>query len=355
MNSSITSSEPARSPARRYVIATVAIAVAWLAATMAANVLVDPQGVFGTNLVPEHFNPNVRYGALRDYAAAPERYDAVLFASSRGNAYDRALLARRLGVRAVANFSVPFCLLTDHLPALEFLLRDKTARGGRLAAVFLVLDADFFGKAPWTNVNIDSFLPPQISGESAFRFWWRYLTAFQFKHWKSDLGFLAGGRPTAGPGPQAVRPKLAAAIVPLRPLAAPAGGPMPVAETFLQETDAPEVRSDLAHQLELLTRFVALCRAHDVRLVIAFSPLNRNNVRDDQAADNARIVDQVARIAPVWDFDRPAWLSDRPDLWLDFSHYSPVVARMMLRRIFGAEPSGAEASAPSDSGQLRGP
>jgi hypothetical protein len=356
MNSSITSSEPARSPARRYVIATVAIAVAWLAATMAANILVDPQGVFGTNLVPEHFNPNGRYGALRDYAAAPERYDAVLFASSRGNAYDRALLARRLGVRAVANFSVPFGLLTDHLPALEFLLRDKAARGGRLAAVFLVLDADFFGKAPWTNVNIDSFLPPQISGESAFRFWWRYLTAFQFKHWKSDLGFLAGGRPTAGPGPQTAGPKLAAAaIVPLRPLAPPSGGPTPVAETFLQETDAPEVRSDLAHQLELLARFVALCRAHDVRLVIVFSPLNRNNVRDDQAADNARIVDQAARIAPVWDFDRPAWLSDRPDLWLDFSHYSPAVAGMMLRRIFGAAPAGAEQPAPADFGRLREP
>jgi hypothetical protein len=360
MSSSITSSEPARSPARRYVIAIVAIAVAWLAATMAANILIDPQEVFGTHLVPKHFNPNARYTALRDYAAEPERYDAVLFASSRGNVYDRALLARRLGARAVANFSVPFGLLTDHLPELEFLLRDKAARGGRLVAVFLLLDADFFGKAPWTNVNIDSFLPPQISGESAFRFWWRYLTAFQFRYWKSDLESLIGARPTAEARPQIVRPKLAAAIVPLRAPAAAPAGPMPVAETFPQETGEPEIRSDVAHQLELLARFVALCRAHDVRLVIAFSPLNRHNVGDDQAADNARIVDQVARITPVWDFGRPAWLSDRPELWLDFSHYAPAVADTMLQRIFGAEPSGARPSGaapstPADFGRLRGP
>jgi hypothetical protein len=356
MNSSITSSEPARRPARRYVVVTVAIATAWLAVTMAANILVDPQGVFGTNLVPAHFNPNARYQALRDYAAAPERYDAVLFASSRGNVYDRALLAERLGVRGVANFAVPFGLLTDHLPALEFLLRDKAARGGRLAAVFLVLDADFFGKAPWTNVNIDSFLPPQISGESRFRFWWRYLTAFQFKHWKSDLEFLAAERKVAGPRPDLVRAKpAAAAIVPLRPLRPLAAGPTPVAEPVLQETDAPEIRADLAHQLALLARFVALCRARDVHLVVAFSPLSRRNVGDDQAPDNAHIVDQVARITPVWDFDRPAWLSDRPDLWLDNSHYSPAVAGMILRRIFGAEAAGTEPSAPADFGRLRGP
>jgi hypothetical protein len=98
-----------------------------------------------------------------------------------------------------------------------------------------------------------------------------------------------------------------------------------------------------------LARFVALCREHDVRLVIALSPLNRQNVGDDQAPDNERIVEAVARIVPVWDFGRPAWLSDRPDLWLDFSHYSTAVATMMTRRIFGAA-----TAAPADFGRLKG-
>ena len=346
MSFSTISSEPGHRLARRYVIAAVAIATAWLAATMAANILIDPQAVFGSDLIRNHFNPNARYLAFRGYQAAPERYDAVLFASSRGNAFDRTLLAERLGVASVANFSVPFGLLTDHLPTLEFLLRDKAARGERLAAVFLLLDADFFGKQPWTNLNIDSFLPPQISGESTFRFWWRYLTAFQFKNWKSDLYARLDSKAAARrPRPQPV----AAALVPMRPLGLPAQRPTTVAETFLQETDAPEIRADLAHQLDLLARFVALCREHDTRLVIAFSPLNRQNVRDVQAPDNERIVEQVAHIVPVWDFDRPAWLSDRPDLWRDFSHYSTVVADMMVQRIFGAA-----TSAPADFGRLRG-
>ena len=71
MSFSITNSEPVRRQARGYVIAAVAMATAWLAVTMAANILIDPQNVFGTNLVRTHLNPNARYGALRDYAAAP--------------------------------------------------------------------------------------------------------------------------------------------------------------------------------------------------------------------------------------------------------------------------------------------
>jgi hypothetical protein len=349
MSSSITSSEALRRPARRYVVAAIAIAVAWLAATMAANILIDPQSVFGLDLVRTHLNANARYGALRTYRSAPERYDAVLFGSSRGNAFDRTLLAEHMGVRNVVNFSVPFGLLTDHLPALEFLLRDKAARGARLTAVFLLMDADFFGKLPWTNANIDSFLPPQISGENSVRFWWRYLTAFQFRNWKNDLDAGANSRADAGPpGPNVGgRKPIPAGLVPLRPLGPIGQAAIPVA---LEELNAPEIRSDLAHQLELLARFVALCRAYDTRLYIALSPLNRQNVHDDQAADNERIVDAIAHVTPVWDFGRPAWLSDRRDLWLDFSHYSPAVAALMMQRVFDRP-----TPAPAEFGRLREP
>jgi hypothetical protein len=198
MSSSITNSDPDRRPLRRYVAAVIGLAVGWLVATMAANILVDPQAMFGLDLLRSHVNPNLRYAALRTYLAAPEHYDAVLFGSSRGNAFDRALLAEQMGVREVANFSVPFGLLSDHLPVLEYLLHDKAAHGGRLAAVFLLMDADFFGKQPWTNLNIDSFLPPQLSGENPLRFWWRYLTAFQFRNWKNDLA--ASAKPVADAG-----------------------------------------------------------------------------------------------------------------------------------------------------------
>jgi hypothetical protein len=334
---------------RRYAHAVMAIGAAWLIATMAANVLIDPQAVFGTDLVRSHHNANHRYLALQAYQAAPDRYDAMLFASSRGNAFDRPLLAERLGVQAVANFSVPFGLLTDHLPELDYLVRDKAARRQRLAAVVLMLDADFFGKQPWTNLNIDSFLPPQISGESPLKFWWRYLTAFQFRNWKEDMvGRVAAALPPPSDRPGRARP-IAASFLPGAGLGAVARSLDATTAAALEETSAPEIRSDFARQLALLRAFVSLCRAHDIRLIAGFSPLNRRNVDDEHAPDNERIVEAVSRVLPVMDFGRPKWLSDRPDLWVDFSHYSPTVAAMMIDRMLGRV-----TNAPADFGQLRG-
>ena len=349
MNSSIINFNGQLRP-RSYAIAAMVAAALWLAATMTANVLIDPQGVFDLGPPRGHVDENVRYQRFRDYQAQADRYDAVLFASSRGIGFDRDLLAKLLSVRAVANFSVPFGLMTDHLPVLQYLIRDKAARGQRLAAAFLVIDPDFFGLPPWTNSNIDAFLPPQVSDDSRLRFWWRYLTVFQYSNWKLGLpsmleSYLPTRRVTR------LGPRLAVAAMPVSLNLAFAQPLSPAVS--LEGPDAIQIRSDLAHQLALLAQFVALCKANDVRLTVALSPLNRQSewAGDTQTPDNERVAAQIANVVPVWDFDRPEWLSARQDLWLggnDRSHYDVTVGNMMLHRIFGGE-----TDAPADFGQLR--
>jgi hypothetical protein len=351
MNSSIINFSERLRP-RTYAIAAMAAGVLWLVATMAANILIDPQGVFGIGPPHEQVDPNGRYQRYREYEAQADQYDAVLFASSRGIGFDRDLLAKLLGVRAVANFSVPLGLLTDHLPVLQFLIHDKAARGQRLAAAFLVIDPDFFGLPPWTNSNIDAFLPPQISGENRLRFWWRYLTVFQYSNWR--LGFwstLQGYRQTRWVTRS--QPRFAVAAMPVS-LNLAFG--QPLSHTVpLEGADAIQIRTDLTHQLALLAQFAALCKANDVRLTVMLSPLNRHSewAGDAQTPDNERIAALIANVVPVWDFDRPEWLSARQDLWLhsnDRSHYTVEVGNMMLHRIFGGE-----TNAPADFGQLRTP
>jgi hypothetical protein len=336
---------------RSYVGAAIAMAAALLFATMAANVLIDPQGVFGTKLFVPVANPNLRYLDLETYKADPDRYDGVLFGSSRGEIFDLNALAQDLGVHAVINFSVPQGLMTDHLPALQYLLRDKASRGSRIKAIFLLVDSDLFGLEPWTDNNADSFLPPEVGGESRWRFWWRYLTIFQFATWRQyiDRALGSGGAAHARAQRAAVKTAMAA----MSPLQSPqAAGRETAAEGAPggQNEARPRVRADLAHQLALFDRFLALCREHDIRLTVAFSPLNRNNegASDVQMPDNERIVDTISRRVAVWDFDRPAWLSDRADLWNDVFHFKQPVADMMLQRIFGGR-----SLAPAGFGQLK--
>jgi hypothetical protein len=325
---------------RTFALALIAIAAALLAGTMATNVAVDPEAVFGTHPNAVRVNANSRWQRYLEYRDAREHPDGVIFASSRGNGFERGDLARALGVAAVANFSLTYGMISDHLPTLEYLLRDKAARGERLRSVLLMLDVDHFGKVPWTNTNLDGFLPPEISGEHPARFWWRYLTAFQLRVWIATIREVPGRR-VERPGRLTV---LEAAMLPRVTL--PDISALRRAALPRRQYDIV-LRPQLEAHLAMLARFAALCRQRDVRLTVVTSPLNRLNGRDYDPAELARVTARISRVVPLWDFGMPDWLSDRGELWLDPSHFGPEVARMMLDRIF-------RSSGPQGFGTLRG-
>jgi hypothetical protein len=218
-------------------------------------------------------------------------------------------------------------MISDHLPTLEYLLRDKAARGERLKAVLLMLDVDHFGKAPWTNINLDGFLPPEVSGEHPARFWWRYLTAFQWRVWSATVRQVPGRR-VAAPARAVEAAMLPRLTLPDLRLMLPAALPGRQHDIVLR----PQLDSHLA----LLARFAGLCRQHGVRLTVVTSPLNRVNAQDYDPGELARVTARIAQVVPVWDFGAPDWLSDRGELWEDPSHFTAEVARMMLERAFGS-------------------
>ena len=326
---------------RAFAFTLIGVAFALLAGTMTANVAIDPEAVFGTHPNAPRINANSRYTRFVAYREMKERPEGVLFGSSRGNGFDLGSLARAMGVNAVANFAVNYGMVTDFLPTLEYLIREKAARGERLKAVLLMIDVDVFGKASWTNVNLDGFLPAEVSGEHPARFWWRYLTAFQFRVWTSTLRGGAGRRASAKPK------TVQAAMIP--PLALPG---LRIVHTAAAE---PPRRYDIlprpqfeAH-LALLGRMAVLCRENGIRFTVVTSPLTRKNTSDLDPDELERVTARIARVVPLWDFGTPDWLSERGDLWHDWSHFRTQVGDLMLARIFGGTPVP-----PPGFGTLRG-
>ena len=122
-----------------FALCFVVILAALLAGTMTANVAIDPEAVFGTHGDAPRVNANSRYTRFVTYRDGNARPDGVLFASSRGTGFDPAALAHALGVNGIANFSVNYGMVTDHLPVLEYLIREKAARGERLRSVLLLV------------------------------------------------------------------------------------------------------------------------------------------------------------------------------------------------------------------------
>src|SRR5262245_14092532 len=155
---------------RTYALVLSAAGALLFLAVIAANVIIDPQGVFGTGLLPRSANANTRYLSVAEYQSAPDRYDGIVFGSSRA-AFPLGELSRHMNGARFLTFAVSLGTLTDHLPMLEFVVRDKTRRSERLRAAFLLLDADGmldeqrFGAHPVTGRLIYRLMPPALSGE----------------------------------------------------------------------------------------------------------------------------------------------------------------------------------------------
>ena len=322
---------------RSYALALAAVGAGVFLAVIAANVILDPQAVFGTGLFSGSPNTNSRYRRLVAYQAEPRRYDGLVFGSSRARAIPRHELSRRLEGIAFADFAVDFGSIADHLPALEYVVREKAARRERLRAVFLLLDVDTTGVRPKANKFIQTLLPPELSGESAGRFWWRNLTAIQFAAWQSSVRAALGWSKPGGltPNWKSVRGQgtadLLAMLVP--PAHAEAETEAATGEARLRITDS--IHFDL--QMRLLQQFVALCREHDITLVVATSPLNPAHAATFAPGEIEAAVQHMSRIVPLWDFSAPNSLLDDPQRWSDPVHFDAKVAHAMLGRILDYE------------------
>jgi len=324
---------------RSYALAFITLAAGLFVAVVATNLIIDTQGVFGTGVLGRPLNPNVRYRRFISYESAPARYDGLLFGSSR--ALDLPLDAlQRMGGATFANFAVQFGLITDDLPVLEYVLREKAAKRQRLRAVFLLLDADAIGDQPKTNRYLQTMLAPPLTGEQPLRFWWRYLTAIQVGTWRGEI--VRAWKKNAREGDDAaVADDRGAAAEP----DAPAGGLESRRKTGA--FDPITSRPDYARQLRLLRQLVALCQDNEVALVVAVSPLSREEAAKYAPGELAKVVDDVSRIVPVWDFTTSRWMADHPEYWHDSRHFRPELGAMILARIFGD--AGA---APGDFGRL---
>ena len=311
--------------------------------TLAANVILDPEQVFGTGLYSHKANINERVLRLRQYQRQADSVDGLLFSSSRGNLLDPDHLKKGMGLSHFASASMSYGMVSDYVPLLEYIVRDKATRAIKLKHVFLLLDIDFFGRPSWTNSNINSFLPPEISEESAARFWWRYLTAFQCRLWRDvireDRRRTEQARAATASGAVDARGQI-------DPAEAMAGIRSPlVQQEYRRGWNA--VRPDLDRQLALLQRLAALCRDNQIRLTVAVSPLQAWNLDLNGRTEIDALTERLSRITPLFDFNAVPVIADKDEYWLDNSHFDQRAGAMMLARIFG---TGADVG----WGELRG-
>jgi hypothetical protein len=322
--------------ARTYSFAIIGTALLFFWSAVAANVLLDPLSVFWRDPSVRLPMTNERNAISRNYLASPDRYGGFFFSSSRGYVMPLEELSRDFGGVTVFRFSMKFGNTPDYLLLLKFLLRDKQSRHSRLQAIFLLLDIDTFGNEPISSGSAQELWPPQVTGGAAAPFWWRNLTAIQFDAWKTLLRRSDGPRAenesrhgllgTLGDG-------WAQSIIP--EAAAQTGNSKPPAPQPSISKDRVRARIYYREQLAMLREFAELCSKNQIRLVAAIAPLLRIKASQLDEEDARLALEDISHILPIWDFGVPQWLESE---WSDHSHFSPMVAHLMLERIFQANP-----------------
>jgi hypothetical protein len=342
-------------PPRRYACHVIFSVFFTFLCVVATNLVIDPQGVFGTGIFGASPNLNFRYASLENYRKASDRHDSLLFGSSRARAFSTAELSSRMQGGDFASFWFPDGMVVDFLPFLEYVLNEKTAQGKHPKAVFLLLDMDGLGRRlEATHQAIQMMMPPGMPGQSTVEFWWKNLSAVVFRSWINTVKAYLRHDPGSGTRASAAdttfpslyeeamrRDGFEPAKVELMAESAPPAGPAdaPAADNVDPRTgdqlERVTMRADFPRHIQAFERIVSLCRDNDIELVIATSPLSVEEAAEYNWADMAKAIDIVSRIAPIWDFSDTGHFLDHPELWDDPSHFKPVVADMMLRRIFG--------------------
>jgi hypothetical protein len=309
---------------KSYALVLAALAATVFIGVAGANVIIDPWRVFGVTPLPPTVNFNDRYRSYRDYEAAPQRYDALFLSSSRGRVFSLPELSRHMGNVEFADFSVSYGRLEDHLGVLNFVLRDNAARGTRLKAVFLLIEVESFGERPAASDALQLLQPPAVSGESTLRFWWKNLIAVQFAAWRRTVQERTAPPSGVTRAPWGDRP--VAPVLPAGPIEAGAAA-------SARTVDQPRYADDLRNW----ARIASLCRDSSVTLVAALSPVTPRRLKSYDQAVLDSFAGELSRSAPVWDFTGKAEPSNRPELWFDDLHFFPIVADMMVGRMFGDE------------------
>jgi len=99
--------------ARTFCLGFIGAVAVIVAAIVAANVVIDPEEMFQTNLLAAHSSPNTRYQKFRAYQRDADGVDGLFFASSRGGVFDTQSIATLAGAQRFASFSVIAGAITD--------------------------------------------------------------------------------------------------------------------------------------------------------------------------------------------------------------------------------------------------
>jgi hypothetical protein len=296
------------------------------------NYLADPYGLFRQNFRYQFIEPNKNFIKTRYLSAHPDRYDCLLFGSSRANFID----VRKIDGYRCYNMASARALPQDYLNNLRYLLK----KGMQVRMVLAGLDDFDFRVDPASYLSEPSRHPyPPVVGQSLLNFYLKNLFSLHdrdiVKEVLKGYSALVRGEKGArisydmfGTGQTYPPPEADRAIE-----ANPEGHRADPVFTRRRVATGDYMKG----VLQDIASLVDLARRNRIRLILFVNPLYKTVFVDGGPEEFDRFKRELVKITDFYDFSGINSITADSAYYYEPSHYRFVTGDMILGRIFGGE------------------
>jgi hypothetical protein len=311
---------------RKWFTLAIGVIVLIVGTTGLINFVTDPYGLFRTDFTRQIVEPAMNFIKTRYIAENPEKFDCLIFGSSRANGID----ARHIKDAHCYNMHHPLALPRHHIENLRYLLR----KGLKIRLVLVALD-DFSYK---TNLKerpfqlVTSYYPP-VRDESRLLYYLKYL--FSIFDRQTRTAMLDGliGRKVSHPDYDELLDtgRVYSESVEKR-----------IEEYREQHVKDPKFNvsayskgNNVKETLEDLKEMAELARQYDVRLVILLNPTHAAIYLSSDLEQYLTFQKELSRIIDFYDFSGLNSVTTNNYYYYETSHYRFKAGDMIIGRIFG--------------------
>jgi hypothetical protein len=289
--------------------------------------VVDPYGLFRKDFKYQFVEPNRNFIKARYLTEHPDRYDCLVFGSSRVNSID----VRKIRDYRCYNMTCNHGLPGDHLDNLKYMIK----KGVKVRMVLVGLDEFDFREDPAIRLAQPLRHPyPPVVGQYVLPFYLRYLFSFHDR----DLGITA------------IKGYLAA-------LRGGAGAPISHDIFDTGQMSSPQVDRDIdanpeAHRNKLTFRkhegtsgdymkgviedlrgLVETAQSHHIRLILFVNPLYKTAYLDSGLEEFDHFKRELSNLSDFYDFSGINSVTSEALNYYEATHYRPFVGDMILSRV----------------------
>ncbi len=286
------------------------------------NIVVDPFYIFRTPFLRTQTQINDRYAKIEYLKNNRGKFNSYLMGSSRLLLTPPNMIEKYISMGKCYNLAIIGATVNEHLLHIKYFIKN----GYPVKTLYIDLDIDFMFTVK-THREQDSLLRlhPDVSNTSPIEFYWSYLSILPKGDIRRKLkaNFGKKTRPAAQFGNDGAMPVESDVN----------NGPI-----FFEDQRVPGnylIRNKTGKEnLALLREIVALCKQHDIHLILFTTPHHKSIMDHFAEEDYISFLRDLSEVAAFWNFSGYNSITTDNKNYFDHSHYKPAVSRLIAARIF---------------------